>query len=134
MSIIATVASFKIKYAKFQMQIIVSQQHLDHLTDLTDYARKKAEKLVKFNSKIQKISIHLIAEKLHRGQEHDYYCQIEIDMPGKNLSLIDTQRSLDKAIDNALERAKRLIIKSKEKRISRKHKEGVVSKTKSEEI
>jgi ribosomal subunit interface protein len=86
------------------------------------------EKLSRFDSKIISITIHLISEKAHRGQEHDYSCELEIDLPGKNLSIIDTERELEKAVDKVVERAKRLIIKSKEKRVSKKHREGIKNK------
>lgn len=94
------------------------------------YATKKVAKLAKYHSGIIKAEVHLIAEKSHRGQEKDYYCEIALDLAGRNLEIEDVERSMDKAIDKAVERIKRLLVKTKEKKISRWHKLGILNKLK----
>lgn len=110
------------------MKIIVSGIHLKEFPEVEEYAKEKVKKLAKFHSKIDLIEVRLISQKSHRDKEQDYYCEIEIDIPGKNLSIVDVEHSVDKAIDKAVERMKRLLVKVKEKKISKQHKEGIVTK------
>lgn len=112
------------------MQIIITGQHLKKFPELEEYATKKAQKLTRYFPKILKIQVRLISEKSHRGQEDDYYCEIEVDTPGRNLLLKDAERSMDKAIDKAIERMQRLLVKTKEKNISVWHKRGIIRKVK----
>lgn len=110
------------------MQIIVSGQHLAKFPEMESYASKKVAKLAKYHPGIIKAEVHLIAEQSHRGQEEDYYCEIAIDLPGQDLEIVDSQRSMDKAIDKAIERMKRLLVKTKEKKVTKKHREGLFRK------
>lgn len=112
------------------MQIIVTGQHLKKNPELEEYATKKTQKLTRYFPKILKIQVRLISEKSHRGQDDDYYCEIEVDLPGKNLSIKDAERSMDKAIDKAVERMHRLLVRTKEKNISIWHKRGIIRKIK----
>lgn len=112
------------------MQIIVSGQHLKLFPKLENYAIKKVEKLSKFHSKIEIINVHLVSSKSHREKTQDYVCELVISVPGKNLELVDTEESMEKAIDKAVERAKRLLVKHKEKSTSKKHKEGIIIRQK----
>lgn len=111
------------------MRIVVSSLHLKDYAKLEEYAKKKISKLAKYFPKILQADIRLIANKAHRGQEQDYSCEIKLVIPGKDLELTDTERAMDKAIDKAAERAKRLLIRAKEKKISLKHKEGILAKS-----
>lgn len=113
------------------MQIIVTGLHLEKFPEMEAYATKKVAKLAKYHPGILKAEVHLIAEQSHRGQEKDYYCEITIDLSGRNLEIVDSERSMDKAIDKAVERIKRLLVKTKEKKISKWHKLGILNKLKS---
>ena len=110
------------------MNIVISGIHLQQFPELEDYARKKVSKLGKFHPKIGEIRVRLISQKSHREKTQDYDCQIEIDIPGKNLSIIDTEESMEKAIDKAVERMKRLLVKHKEKPVSKRVRKGVLTK------
>lgn len=110
------------------MKIIISGLHLKEFPKIEEYAKKKLAKLAKYNTKIEQIHARLISKKSHRGQEQDYYCEIEVVIPNHNLEIVDTERAIDKAIDKAIERMKRLLVKTKEKDISKKHKEGILTK------
>ena len=112
------------------MNIVISGIHLQQFPELEDYARKKVSKLGKFHPKIGEIRVRLISQKSHREKTQDYDCQIEIDIPGKNLSIIDTEESMEKAIDKAVERMKRLLVKSKEKRTTLRHRIAALAKLK----
>ena len=107
------------------MKIIISGQHLKLFPQIESYAYKKAEKLAKFNKKIVKITLHLISNESHRDKEQDFVCEIHLDIPGKNLDIVDTELSMDKAIDKAVERMKRLLTKNKERNLAQKHKESL---------
>lgn len=113
------------------MQIIVTGLHLEKFPEMETYATKKVAKLTKYHPGILKAEVRLIAEQSHRGQEKDYYCEIAIDLPGRNLEIVDSERSMDKAIDKAVERIKRLLVKTKERKISKWHKLGILNKLKS---
>ena len=110
------------------MNISVSGLHLQTDPKLREYADKKAKKLLKFHPKITDLKVRLISQKAHRGQEQDYYCEITVHIPGKILEIVDTQREMEKAIDRAVERMKRTLIKSREKEISKLHRRGIVRK------
>lgn len=112
------------------MNIVVSGIHLQQFPEMEDYAKKKVSKLGKFHPRIQEIRVRLISQKGHREKTQDYYCQIEIDIPGKNLSIVDSEESMDKAIDKAVERMKRLLVKNKEKKITLKHRLAALAKLK----
>ncbi len=110
------------------MNISISGLHLESDPKLKEYADKKIKKLLRYHPNITDLKVRLIAQKSHRGQEQDYYCEITVHVPGKILEIVDSERAMDKAIDKAVERAKRTLIRHHEKTISRKHKEGIVAK------
>ncbi len=102
------------------MNIIVSGIHFEDFEKAEDYAKAKVAKLSKYHSKIVKIEVRLFAEKDHLNPKHDFACEIKIALPGSNLEIVDRERSIDKAIDRAAERMKRLLVKAKEKPESRR--------------
>lgn len=85
------------------------------------YAIEKVSRLSKYHPRIEKISVRLIGEKAHRNENHDYTCELIIAIPGRDLEVLEKDRNMDKAIDVALDRMKRLLVRSKEKSMSRKH-------------
>lgn len=106
------------------MKIIVSGSHLKQFPELEAYTEKKVAKLTRYSKKIIEVRVRLVSEKSHRNQFHNSFCEIAVDLPGRNLEIVDSELAMDKAIDKAVERMKRLIVKTKEKTISKKHKEG----------
>ena len=110
------------------MNITISGLHFETDPKLRQYANKKSKKLLKYHPKITDLKVRLISEKSHRGQEQDYYCEITVHIPGKILEIVDVEREMEKAIDRAVERMKRALIKYREKEISKQHKEGIVVK------
>ncbi|OGD86978.1 ribosomal subunit interface protein [Candidatus Curtissbacteria bacterium RIFCSPHIGHO2_01_FULL_41_11] len=112
------------------MQIIVSGSRLVEFPEIEAYAREKVSKLSKYSSKIENIRVRLISEKSHRNEQHNSFCEIALDLPGKNLEVKDSENSMDKAIDKAVERMKRALVKYKEKSVSKKHKEGTFARKK----
>ncbi|KKR51172.1 MAG: hypothetical protein UT84_C0002G0033 [Candidatus Curtissbacteria bacterium GW2011_GWA1_40_16] len=116
------------EYNKAEVIVKVSGLHLKKSPKTKEYALKRADKLLKFHPAIEKIHIRLISEKSHRGQENDFYCEITIATPRHTLEVRDIERNFEKAIDKAVERMKRTLTKHKEKRLTRKHQEGVKTK------
>src|SRR3972149_8146566 len=110
------------------MNISLTGLHFETDPKLKAYADKKIKKLLRYHSQITDIKIRLLSEKSHRGQEQDYYCEITIHVPGRILEIVDSERAMDKAIDKAVERMKRTLIKHKEKEISKQHREGIFTK------
>ncbi|OGD83239.1 ribosomal subunit interface protein [Candidatus Curtissbacteria bacterium RBG_13_40_7] len=110
------------------MNISISELHIETNPELRAYAEKKSRKLTKYHPRIEDLKIRLISQKSHRGQEQDYYCELTIHVPGRILEIIDIQRDMEKAIDNAVERMKRILVKSREKEISKLHKRGIIGK------
>jgi len=110
------------------VNITISGIHLKQDPKIKIYAQKKVEKLQKFHPKIEKIFVRLISKEAHRGQEKDYICEIDVVVPGHNLEIVDSEREMDKAIDKAYERMKILLIRNKEKHVSREHKKGILNK------
>ena len=112
------------------MKIQITEIHLKDAKAKV-YAQEKVEKLAKFHSKIERITVRLFGEKAHRNQNHDFACEIDVAVRGNVLKIVDSERSIDKAIDLASDRMKRALVKHKEKRITKRHKEGLVYKIRS---
>ncbi|OGE03591.1 ribosomal subunit interface protein [Candidatus Curtissbacteria bacterium RIFCSPLOWO2_01_FULL_41_18] len=109
------------------MKIQITEIHIRN-PKARDYAAGKVEKLAKFHPKIERVNVRLFGEKAHRNQQHDFTCEIEVAVRGHVFEIVHGERSIDKAIDMATDRAKRALVKHKEKHISLKHKDGVLSK------
>lgn len=101
--------------------ITISAIHLEKTKSLEAYTQEKAQKLIKFHPKIEKIEVRLIGEKAHRSKQSEFTCEIKFVIPGHDLEIKDTESSIQAAVDKAEERAKRILVKNKEKHFSRKH-------------
>lgn len=110
------------------MNISITGLHAQSDPKLKEYANKKVHKLIHYNSHITDIKVRLFLEKSHRNEDHDCICELTVQVPGKILEIVDSEKDHTKAIDNAYERMKRAIIKHKEKGISKEHKRGIVNK------
>ena len=110
------------------MRVIISGQHLAKFPEIEKYAIKKTRKLAKYFPKILKVQVRLISEKSHRNELHNSSCEIIADIPGRNLEIVERDKSMDKAIDKAVERMHRLLVKTKEKNVSKWHKFGILEK------
>jgi len=110
------------------MNIIVSGSHLNDFPEMEAYAKEKVSRLAKYHTRIEKISVRLIGEKAHRNESHGFTCELIVAIPGRDLEVIEKDRNMDKAIDVALDRMKRLLVKSKEKSLSKKHRFSVLRK------
>lgn len=106
------------------MQIIVSGSHLREFPQMETYAIKKVSRLSKYNPKIENIRVRLMSEKSHRNEQHNSFCEIEVDIPGKNLEVKESENSMDKAIDIAVERMKIALVKHKEKDLDKRRNQG----------
>lgn len=109
------------------MNITITSVHFK-VPKIKEYAIKKVQKLAKYHFGIESINVRLISKKSHRGQEQDFWCEITVHVPRQVIEIIDSERAMDKAIDKAVERTKRALIKHKEKLISKKHKKGIINK------
>lgn len=109
------------------MKIKIAEIHFKD-TKVEGYALKKVARLEKFHQGIELITVRLTSEESHRNQKHTFFCELEFDIAGKNFIIKDSEREIDKAIDKAVERARKVLIKHKEKIISKKHKAGIKSK------
>lgn len=110
------------------MNIIVSGSHFEDFPKAEKYVRGKVERLAKYHPAIQKISVRLIAEKAHINKKHGFTCEIIVSIPGNDLEIVEKDLAADIAFDKALDRMKRLLVKSKEKKISLKHRFGILGK------
>lgn len=110
------------------MKVTITAIHLPHPQKAKDYAKIKVDKLAKYDSKIESIEVRLMEAQSHRNKNTDYNCEIKISLPGNDLEVRDIASSIEAAIDKAEEKAKRLLVKNKEKHISREHKKGVLNK------
>ena len=105
------------------MRIKIAEIHFKD-QKIEDYALDKVSKLEKFHSGIKLVTIRLTLEKNHRTQNHTSFCELEFDMVGRDFVIKDSERQIDKAIDKAVERAKRSLVRHKEKEVSKKHREA----------
>lgn len=110
------------------MKIIISGLHLKKFPELEVYAAKRVQKLGRYFKNVLKLEVRLIWEKAHRNQLHSSACKIIADIPGRNLEIVERDESMDKAIDKAVERMKKLLTRTKEKKISKWHKIGILNK------
>ena len=112
------------------MKVTISGLHLKKYPELEKYAQRRVQKLGRYFQNIVKLEVRLIWEKSHRNELHSGACKIIADIPGRNLEIFERDKALDKAIDKAVERMHRLLVKAKEKKISKQHKEGIARKAK----
>lgn len=110
------------------MDISITGLHIQTDPKLKEYADKKAKKLLKYDTRITDLKVRLFAEKAHRNEDHDYYCEITAHVPGRVLEIVDKERDVTKAIDRAVDRMKKTLIRHREKEISKRHKEGLAAK------
>lgn len=110
------------------VKVTITAIHLTSSQKAKDYAKAKIGKLDKYNSKIKTVEIRLIGEKSHRDKNTDYNCEIKISLPGHDLEIKDTERTIEAAIDKAEERAKRLLVKNKERHLPRQLNHSIVHK------
>ena len=110
------------------MDISITGLHIQTDPKLKEYANQKAKKLIKYDARITDLKVRLFAEKAHRSEDHDYYFQITIHVPGKILEIVDKERDVTKAIDKAVDRMKKALVRHREKTISKRHKEGLAAK------
>lgn len=110
------------------MNISLSGLHLETDPKIKAYADKKVKKLLNYHSGITDIKVRLISQKAHRNDQHEFFCEITVHVPGKILEIVDREKDHAKAVDKAVERMKKSIIRYKEKTISRQHREGVLRK------
>lgn len=110
------------------MNIIISGSHFEDFPKAKKYAQEKIERLTKYHPRIEKIIVRLISEKAHRNEKHDFTCEIIVSIPGNDLEIVEKDLAADIVFDKALDRMKRLLVKSKEKKISLKHRFGILGK------
>ena len=110
------------------VNIIVSGQHVIDFPETEEYAKEKVQKLEKFHPKIEKVEVRLISKPSHRDKNTDYFCELYIDIPGKNLEIKEIANSMDKAIDIAVERMKNILVNDKERRLDEKHRATIRGK------
>ena len=110
------------------MDISITGLHIETDPKLKEYAGKKARKLLKYETRITDLKVRLFGEKAHRSENHDYYCEITVHVPGKILEIVDKERDVTKAIDRAVDRMKKALVRHREKTISKRHKEGLAAK------
>lgn len=110
------------------MNISVSGIHLTSDPQSKEYAFKKSNKLLKYHSKITDIKVRLFSEKNHRSEDHDFYCELTVHIPGKILEIVDKQRAINAAIDKAVDRMKLRLIKEHKKAIEKDHSKNIVRK------
>lgn len=110
------------------VKVTITAIHLTNPQKAKDYAKIKADKLIKYDSRIVSIEVRLIEAQSHRNKNTDYNCEIKIALPGNDLEVRDVASTIEAAIDKAEDKAKRLLVKNKEKHISKEHKKGVLNK------
>ena len=110
------------------MDISITGLHIETDPKLKEYASTKAKKLLKYNTRITDLKVRLFGEKAHRSEDHDYYCEITVHVPGKILEIVDKERDVPKAIDKAVDQMKKALVRHREKAISKRHKEGLAAK------
>lgn len=110
------------------MKVSITAIHLSNPQKAKDYAQVKVDKLGKYNSRIESVEVRLEEAQSHRNKNTDYKCEIKISLPGNDLEVRDIASSIEAAIDKAEEKAKRLLVKNKEKHVSKEHKKGVFYK------
>src|SRR3989344_4965039 len=107
------------------MDISITGLHIQTDPKLKNYASTKAKKLLKYDTRITDLKVRLFGEKAHRSEDHDYYCEITVHVPGKILEIVDKERDVTKAIDRAVDRKKKTLNRHRAKKNSKRDKEGV---------
>lgn len=112
------------------VKINIATIHLKEFPKAKEYAQEKIKNLDKYHLHLEGLDVRLIGKKSHRGQEQDYYCELTIHVPNHKIEIVDVQRDIEKAVDRAIARAKKALVRYKEKELSKKHKAAIRSKRK----
>ena len=108
-------------------KITITGRHFHTQPALTNYAFKKAQKLIHHFEHIEHIAITMDRDKAHRTKQTVYEVNIRISIPGKNLNLSDEGPNMRQTLDSAINRLDRELVKTKEK-IKTKHRRAGVRK------
>lgn len=102
------------------MDIIVSAKSFALTPSLHEYAVEKFGKLEKFWSKIVRLRVELdLSHHHHHGQVNT--ATITVELPGSDIHLTETSSEMHAAIDVAVEKLERLIIRAKAKKTRSSH-------------
>lgn len=110
------------------MDISITGLHIESDPKIKEYANQKIKKLIRYDKRITNIKVRLLSERSHKNEDHDFYCELTVHVPGKILEIVDREKNHTKAVDKAIERMKRALVKHKEKEISKQHRNGVFRK------
>lgn len=106
-------------------KITITGRHFRSKPTLKTYALKKAQKLVKHFSHIESITITMDRDRAHRNRQTVYEVNIHVSIPGKNLNLTDEEANMRTALDSAINRIDRELIKTKEKIKSKRNRPAI---------
>ena len=106
-------------------KITITGRHFHSKPTLKTYALKKAQKLIKHFDHIESISITMDRDRAHRNRQSIYEVKIHVSIPGKNLNLTDEESNMRRAIDSAVNRIDRELIKTKEKLKPQRSRPGI---------
>lgn len=106
-------------------KITITGRHFHSQPTLSNYALKKAQKLIRHFDHIEHIAITMDRDKAHRSRQTVYEVNIRVSIPGKNLNLKDEGPNMRQTLDSAINRLDRELVKTKEKIKNKRNRTGV---------
>lgn len=100
------------------MEIAIHSIHFEASQKLEGFIQKKVNRLAKFNDSIVSADVILKVVKPETAANKD--ASIKILAPGNEFFAQEIADTFEKAIDKCVEKLERQVVKSKEKKISKK--------------
>jgi putative sigma-54 modulation protein len=100
------------------MEIAIHSIHFEASAKLESFIQKKVNRLAKFNDSIVSTDVILKVVKPETAENKD--ASIKILAPGHEFFAQEIADTFEEAIDKCVEKLERQVVKSKEKKISKK--------------
>jgi putative sigma-54 modulation protein len=97
------------------MNIQITGKDFELTESLENFVNEKVNKLSKYDSRINKVSVVLSADDGHHKRGDIYSAEVIIDRAGKDVIVKENQDEMHAAIDTAVEKAKYALEKDKSK-------------------
>ena len=96
------------------MNIQIAGKDFELTESLEQFVNEKVNRLSKYDSRINKVSVILSVDDGHHKRGDIYLAEIIIDRAGKDLVIKETKDNMHAAIDSATEKAKHNLEKEKQ--------------------
>ncbi len=99
------------------MTFLIKANGLELTDQIKDYARQKITSLEKYYSQIIKAEVEVGRDTNKHQKGEIFFCEVNLDVPGKIIRVKKTEKRLFKAIDKTKDHLKIMLKRHKEKEL-----------------